>query len=100
AAAWAEGRALTRGEALGVVAAVGETAPRTTAGCPGDRTALSEREREVLRLLVARRTNREIAVELFLSPRTVQWYVTNLLGKLGVAARHEAAAQAVAQGLV
>jgi DNA-binding CsgD family transcriptional regulator len=101
AAAWAEGRALTRAEAIGVVAAVGEAAPRTTAaGRPGDHTALSDREREVLRLLVARRTNQEIADELVLSTRTVQWYVTNILGKLGVASRHEAATQAVAQSLV
>jgi excisionase family DNA binding protein len=101
AAAWAEGRALTRADAVGIVATVGETARQATASAsPGDRTALSAREREVLRLLVARRTDREIADELFISPRTVQWYVTRILGKLGVESRHQAATRAVAAGLV
>ena len=100
-AVWAEGRALTRAEVEGVVATVGETVMRATeAGSTGDRTTLSSREREVLRLLVARRTDREIADELFISPRTVQWYVTGILGKLGATSRRQAAVQAVAAGLV
>ena len=64
---------------------------------PGDFTP---RERDVLRLLVARRTDREIAAALFLSPRTVQWHVASILGKLGAASRREAAAMAVARDLV
>jgi DNA-binding NarL/FixJ family response regulator len=55
---------------------------------------LTERELEVLRLLAAGRGNREIAAELFISPRTASVHVSNILGKLRVASRGEAAATA------
>jgi DNA-binding CsgD family transcriptional regulator len=55
---------------------------------------LTEREREVLRLVAAGRSNREIAGELFISPKTASVHVSNILGKLGVASRGEAAAKA------
>ncbi len=54
------------------------------------RASLSRRELEVLRLIGAGRTNREIARELFLSPRTVEMYVGNILAKLNCASRAEA----------
>ena len=47
---------------------------------------LAQREAEVLRLLPRGLSNAEIAEELFVSPRTVQTHLTNLYGKLGVAA--------------
>jgi DNA-binding CsgD family transcriptional regulator len=56
--------------------------------------ALTEREREVLDLLTAGRSNREIAAELFISPKTASVHVSNILGKLGAASRSEAAALA------
>jgi ATP/maltotriose-dependent transcriptional regulator MalT len=55
---------------------------------------LTERELEVLRLVAAGRSNREIAAELFISPKTASVHVSNILGKLGVASRGEAAARA------
>jgi non-specific serine/threonine protein kinase len=62
--------------------------------------ALTRREREVLALLCQHLTDAEIAAELFIGPRTVNTHVANILGKLGVATRREAAAQAVRLGLV
>ena len=55
---------------------------------------LTGRELEVLRLVAAGRGNREIAAELFISPKTASVHVSNILGKLGVASRGEAAAAA------
>jgi DNA-binding NarL/FixJ family response regulator len=55
---------------------------------------LTPREREVLTLIAAGKTNREIGVELYLSDKTVKNYVSNLLGKLGMGRRSEAAAYA------
>jgi ATP/maltotriose-dependent transcriptional regulator MalT len=55
------------------------------------RFALTLREREVLTLLAAGRTNPEIAKELFISPKTASVHVSNILAKLGVTSRVEAA---------
>jgi DNA-binding NarL/FixJ family response regulator len=52
---------------------------------------LSQREKEVLRWLVAGQRNGQIAARLNLSPETVKTHVSNLLGKLGVANRQQAA---------
>src|SRR6266516_930810 len=61
---------------------------------------LTEREREVLRLVAAGRGNRDIAAELFISPKTASVHVSNILGKLGVSSRGEAAATAYRQHLL
>jgi len=53
---------------------------------------LTAREMEVLRLVAAGRSNREIAAELFISPRTAGVQVSNILAKLSVTSRGEAAA--------
>ena len=63
-------------------------------GAGGVEAGLTERELEVLRLVAAGRSNREIAAELFISPKTASVHVSNILGKLGVASRGEAAARA------
>ena len=52
---------------------------------------LTEQERKVLHLLAEGRTNRQIADELFLAEKTVKNYVSNLLAKLGMSRRTEAA---------
>jgi DNA-binding CsgD family transcriptional regulator len=56
------------------------------------RFGLTERELEVLRLVAAGRANRDIAAELFISPKTASVHVSNILAKLGVGSRVEAAA--------
>ena len=61
-------------------------------------TGLTAREREVLALLAAGAQNRAIAERLVLSERTVESHVGNVLAKLGVANRAQAAAWAVAHG--
>jgi DNA-binding NarL/FixJ family response regulator len=61
---------------------------------------LTSREREVLSLLASGRSNREIAAELFISPKTASVHVSNILEKLGAATRTEAAARARGLGLV
>ncbi|MFJ3343040.1 AAA family ATPase [Streptomyces diastaticus] len=61
---------------------------------PAEALGLTRREREVLRLLVAGRTNRHIADELFISPKTASVHVSHILAKLEVSTRGEAAAVA------
>ncbi|WP_171990969.1 AAA family ATPase [Streptomyces sp. JHA26] len=66
-------------------------------GAPADPAAalgLTGRERDVLRLVADGRTNRQIAEELFISPKTASVHVSNILAKLGVSGRGEAAALA------
>ena len=65
----------------------------------GSRT-LQVREREILGLLANGWSNRRIAEECFLSLNTVRTHVQNVLVKLGVHSKLEAAALAVRQGLV
>ena len=62
-------------------------------------TGLSRREVQVLALLAAGRSNRDIARALFLSPRTVQRHVANLYPKIGAHNRAEATAFAIHHGL-
>ncbi|WP_206540788.1 helix-turn-helix transcriptional regulator [Nocardiopsis potens] len=59
---------------------------------PAAALGLTARERDVLRLVAAGRSNRQIAEELFISPKTASVHVSNILSKLGAANRGEAAA--------
>jgi DNA-binding NarL/FixJ family response regulator len=65
---------------------------------PG-RAGLTPRELEVLRLLVAGKSNRQIAEQLYISAKTASVHVTNILAKLGVHSRLEAAARGRDLGL-
>ena len=71
------------------------TAPRK----PDAGAQLTDREREVLRLLAEGRSNKEIARSLVVSERTVKGHVSNILGKLGLQDRTQAALFAVRNGL-
>jgi DNA-binding NarL/FixJ family response regulator len=75
-----------------------EIAARLAARIP--RSELTDRERDVLRLLVRGRRNREIAEELGISEGTVKTHVGNILLKLGAADRTEAATMAIERGIV
>jgi ATP/maltotriose-dependent transcriptional regulator MalT len=87
----------------GEVAALGEKVEprvrrRAAAGLEGG--GLTRRETEVVRLVAIGRTNREIARELFLSPRTIDMHVQNILLKLDCRSRADAARRATELGLL
>jgi DNA-binding NarL/FixJ family response regulator len=65
----------------------------------GERDHLTAREREVLSLIAAGLSNAQIADRLVIAPKTAEHHVGNVLAKLGVRSRAEAAAHAVREGL-
>ncbi|HEY5258759.1 MAG TPA: response regulator transcription factor, partial [Candidatus Baltobacteraceae bacterium] len=80
-------------------------AQRRTSGTPAVRKAalpepLTQREHEVLTLLAAGLTNKEIAERLIVSPRTIETHVERVLGKLAVGSRTRAIAKAIRLDLV
>jgi non-specific serine/threonine protein kinase len=99
-AAWAEGRGWSTDQA--VAFALAPTPPhaqrpqtaRSSASGP-----LSPRESEVLRLVAAGHTNRQIAAALTLSQKTVSRHLDNIFSKLGISSRAAATAFAVRTGL-
>ena len=81
--------------------AAAEPAEPADVAVPGSNDlGLTAREREVLALVAEGYTNRRIAETLFISESTAGVHVSNILGKLGVATRTEAAAVATRLGLV
>ncbi|WP_422070613.1 helix-turn-helix transcriptional regulator [Streptomyces orinoci] len=68
--------------------------PTAAAGSGAEALGLTPRERDVLRLVAQGRSNRQIAEELFISPKTASVHVSNILAKLGASGRGEAAATA------
>ncbi len=76
----------------------GVTLGAKTPDRPGS-LGLTDRELEVLRLVAAGRTNRDIAADLFISAKTASVHVSNIMAKLGAANRAQAAAIAQSQGL-
>ncbi len=62
--------------------------------------ALTARELAVLRLIAAGRSNQDIAAELVITPGTAKWYVSQILGKLGVRSRTQAVARGRELGLL
>jgi DNA-binding NarL/FixJ family response regulator len=75
------------------------TAAAASVPTPAQQLGLTPREVEVLALVAAGRSNRQIAQALFISPKTVGVHVSNILAKLGAAGRVEAAAIAHRLGL-
>jgi DNA-binding CsgD family transcriptional regulator len=84
-----------RGRIDSLLAGLG--APRAAAGSAGDR--LTRREREVAGLVAAGMSNRQIAEQLFVSERTAETHVQNILTKLGFSSRSQVAAWAVRVGI-
>ena len=112
AAEWAEGRASPLENVVADALALANepqtpAAPRAGAvdregrGNEGNRafSGLSQREREVLRLIAAGHSNAEIAQALFISPRTASTHAAHILGKLGLTTRAELIAFAHREGL-
>jgi DNA-binding CsgD family transcriptional regulator len=66
----------------------------------GPATTLTARELEVLALVAAGHTNREIGDRLYISEKTASVHVTHAMNKLGALSRYEAAAAATRQGLL
>ena len=97
--------ALIRGARLRAAVAAGNgTAPSAAAVAdaqPGEleRLGLTAREGEVLRLVADGRSNSQIAEALFISRKTASVHVSNILSKLGVSTRVEAAALAHRRGI-
>ena len=79
-----------------VRAALAESTGTAAGPLPGGLTA---RQAEVLRLLSAGMSNKQIAAELYLSPATVERHLATIYRKLGLAGRVEAARYALAHGL-
>ena len=69
-------------------------------GGDGVTSLLTSRELEVLRLVGAGKANKEIAADLVISERTARTHVSNVLRKIGVSSRTQAAVLAVREGLV
>ena len=67
---------------------------------PADPYGLTKRERLVLQLLAQGQTNAQIGAQLFMSPKTASVHVTNILRKLNVINRTEAAAVAERAGML
>lgn len=85
---------------LGALPDIARVEETMAASEPGDRHRLSARELEVLRLVAAGKSNREIAWTLVISEHTVARHVQNIFAKLGVSSRASATAFAFAHGLV
>ena len=79
---------------LGQAGEAADTRAAAAQSSESARLGLTARELEVLRLVAAGLSNREIASELFISAKTASVHVSNILGKLGAATRGEAAATA------
>jgi len=91
--------ALSRGLATKILDEFARMA-REGAGKPaGPEDKLTDREREVLRLVADGATNREIASSLYVSENTVSFHMKNILGKLHLKNRAQAAAFAIRAGL-
>lgn len=102
AVAWNAGRQMGRAELAAEIDRLLALAeyPALRPMPDGDSSRLTPREREVLQLLVAGRSNREIAEALFIGHRTATTHVTNILAKFGVDTRAAAVTYAFQHGLL
>jgi DNA-binding NarL/FixJ family response regulator len=93
-------RGVARGEQGWVSRRIAANLAHWMQGGENEHSSLTDREEDVLRQLVAGKTNQEIAVALGISSKTVEKHIDSLYGKLGVASRVEAAVVAIQNGLV
>ena len=100
-------RAVHRGEtrlhpdvAQKLMAAMRERPADAGREAPSETDELTEREREVIRLIAQGRSNRDIATEFFISEKTVKTHVSHVLAKLGLKDRTQLAIYAIKHGLV
>ncbi|MFL5696728.1 MAG: protein kinase domain-containing protein [Ktedonobacteraceae bacterium] len=108
AAAWAEGRSMTfdqvltergRAAAAATISAVPPAIPPTKQSHTYP-SGLTARELEVLRLVAQGLTDAQVAEQLVISPRTVNWHLTSIYSKLQVASRSAATRYAIEQHLI
>jgi DNA-binding CsgD family transcriptional regulator/tetratricopeptide (TPR) repeat protein len=98
-------RVATELSALPLAEAIQGFATRARFELPGGRRTagadpLTPRERSVLELVAAGRTNREVGAELFISEKTVSVHLNRVMAKLGASRRAEAVAAAYASGII
>jgi predicted ATPase/class 3 adenylate cyclase/DNA-binding CsgD family transcriptional regulator len=86
-AAWADGESMTTEKVIAYAQRGRSPRSRPSAGW----AALTPAEREVVRLVATGLTNKDVAAELFISPRTVQTHLTHVFDKLGVRTRTQLA---------
>jgi DNA-binding CsgD family transcriptional regulator len=100
AESWAAGRQMTLDEAIAYALEPSLSEALALEPTPSPHANLTSREIDVLRLIAAGHTNKEIAAQLFISPGTVATHVVNILSKLGVESRTAAAAWAIHADIV
>ena len=93
-------RAVHAGESPVDAAVAGRLLAEVADATPGPRQSLTAREREVLVLIARGLPNKLIARDLGVSEKTVKTHVSNILGKLGLTDRTQAALYAVREGWV
>jgi DNA-binding CsgD family transcriptional regulator len=97
AAAWAEGQAMTSAQVLAALELpmISSLSPEPTQGAPtlappakvSPTDGFTAREVEILRLVAQGKTDAQVAEQLVISPRTVNWHLTSIYSKLGVSSR-------------
>ena len=96
-AAWSEGQKMTAQEAMAYALSTDDESSPDPESSPAD---LSPREVDVLKLVAEGLTDPQVAERLYLSPRTVGWYLRSIYRKLGVPSRAAAAKSAVERSLI
>jgi len=95
-------RRAVRAAAQGQVQLSPEAASRLMSGLrqPVQSDSLTDRETDVLKLVAAGKSNKEVALALAITERTVKTHVSNIMGKLDVQSRTQAALFAIRAGIV